>query len=307
MSDSNSFNWREFYIELGKLGPSMLRGTPDDLKDHLEFESKESDAFWSEGLYGTLDARWEDGAEAAVRATLEVWLWNVQSHLKEILGPWSLMPWDSWGVSEKKRAEYQGQVEQMTLEPDHEIILQLTAAAQFGLRSESSPSLILQVAIFPERNVEEGMVVRAVSIPWRLLVERLRKDWSQAYLITPRKWEELVATAFEQDGFDEVIVTPASGDRGRDVIAVKKGIGTIRVLGSVKAYKPGHLVKHDDVRALMGVLLGDNSASKGIVTTTSDFAPGIATDPIIAPLLPYRMELMNGTALRYWLVSLAAK
>jgi restriction system protein len=60
-------------------------------------------------------------------------------------------------------------------------------------------------------------------------------------------------------------------------------------------------VGHDDVRALAGVLHGDQKASKGIITTTSDFAPNIATDPIISPLMPYRLELMNGIKLRAWL------
>jgi restriction system protein len=55
-------------------------------------------------------------------------------------------------------------------------------------------------------------------------------------------------------GFDEVTLTPRSGDLGRDVIAVKRGLGTVRVIDQVKAYGPSHLVTADDVRALLGVL-----------------------------------------------------
>jgi restriction system protein len=54
----------------------------------------------------------------------------------------------------------------------------------------------------------------------------------------------------------------------------------------------------------MGVLHLD-PASKGFVTTTSDFAPGIATDPFIAPLIPSRLDLINGEKLRAWLEKLA--
>jgi restriction system protein len=68
-----------------------------------------------------------------------------------------------------------------------------------------------------------------------------------AFQISPRKWEEIIAGAYKKAGFDEVILT-RSGDLGRDVIAVKKGIGTIRVVDQVKAYKPGHLVTVNDVR-----------------------------------------------------------
>src|ERR1017187_8877794 len=115
----------------------------------------------------------------------------------------------------------------------------------------------------------------------------------------------MIAAAFDEAGYDEVILTPRSGDFGRDVIAVRKGVGCVRIIDSVKAYSPGHLVTHDDVRALAGVLYGDPKATKGIVTTTSDFAPKIATDPYISPLMPYRLELMNGVKLKEWLATLA--
>ncbi|WP_370137360.1 hypothetical protein [Bradyrhizobium sp. USDA 313] len=32
-------------------------------------------------------------------------------------------------------------------------------------------------------------------------------------------------------------LTPRSGDHGRDVIAVRSGVGCIKIIGSVKAYK----------------------------------------------------------------------
>jgi len=53
----------------------------------------------------------------------------------------------------------------------------------------------------------------------------------------------------------------------------------------------------------MGVLANDG-ASKGFVTTTSDFAPMIKTDPLITPWIPARLELINGTGLRAWLEQL---
>ena len=59
-------------------------------------------------------------------------------------------------------------------------------------------------------------------------------------------------------------LTPRSGDHGRDVIAIKKGLGSIRVIDQVKAYKPGHRVTAKDVQALIGVLQGDG-ASKGLL------------------------------------------
>ncbi|MFZ1220084.1 MAG: restriction endonuclease [Chthoniobacterales bacterium] len=168
-------------------------------------------------------------------------------------------------------------------------------------RETPEAALLVQGVVQPYGSTSEGELIRALVIPWRTIVERLKKDWSEAFRIPPRLWEEMIAAAFEQDGYDEVILTPRSRDRGRDVIAMKNGVGCIRIIDSVKAYAAHHLVGHDDVRALAGVLFGDPKASKGIVTTTSDFAPGIRTDPYLSPLIPYRLELMNGPTLKEWL------
>jgi restriction system protein len=80
------------------------------------------------------------------------------------------------------------------------------------------------------------------------------------------------------------------------VIAIKKGVGSVRIIDQVKAFGPTHLVPADDVRALMGVVIGDR-ASKGFLTTTSNFAPGIATDRVIQDFIPNRLELINGSML----------
>jgi len=78
------------------------------------------------------------------------------------------------------------------------------------------------------------------------------------------------------------------------------------VIDQVKAYKPGHLVTADDVRALIGVLQGDG-ASKGFLTTTSDFAPLLRSDPFISPIIPSRLELIDGSTLLARLEALAQK
>ena len=102
-------------------------------------------------------------------------------------------------------------------------------------------------------------------------------------------------------GFEEVTLTPRSGDLGRDVIAVKRGIATVRVIDQVKAYKPSLLVTAKDVRALMGVLQTDG-ASKGFVTTTSDFAPRVRSDPLYLALDTFapRTDRREDTADATW-------
>ena len=69
----------------------------------------------------------------------------------------------------------------------------------------------------------------------------------------------------------------------------------------------GHppVLSYDAVRALVGVVTADQKASKGIITTTSDFPPLMENDPGIAPFLPTRLELVNGKRLQQWLNELS--
>ena len=56
---------------------------------------------------------------------------------------------------------------------------------------------------------------------------------------------------------------------------------------------------------MLGVINGYPNVSKGIITTTSEFAPRVATDPGLAPNIPYRLELKPRSALLPWLTDLA--
>jgi restriction system protein len=162
-------------------------------------------------------------------------------------------------------------------------------------------ALAVSSIIIPEGRGPEGILIKSTSAVWNELVQSLGSDWSIAFQLSPEKWEEIVAGAFKKEKYDEVVLTPRSGDFGRDVIAIKHGVGCVKIIGSVKRYAPGHLVPYDEVRALLGVLSGERDASKGIITTTSDFPPKIETDKFIAPFLPTRLELVNGAQLQAWL------
>jgi restriction system protein len=156
--------------------------------------------------------------------------------------------------------------------------ISVNATASAGEISDSAQlivrafELLLQAVIVPGDRTAEGRLIEAVAIPWFDIIDLLKNDPSITYQIPADKWEEIIAGAYYRSGFEEVTLTPRSGDHGRDVIAVKKGLGSIRVIDQVKAYRPGHLVTAEDVRALAGVLHVDG-ASKGFLTTTSDFAP----------------------------------
>jgi restriction system protein len=156
-------------------------------------------------------------------------------------------------------------------------------------------SLLMQTVVVLGSHTNEGDLIEAVTVPWRAIARWIEKDPTIMFQLGPRQFEKFIAGWYKKAGFDEVILTPHSGDHGRDVIAVKKGIVCIRIIDSIKKYAPDHLVTANDVRALLGAL--DENTSKGIVTTSSDFAPNILKDPRIANKIPYRLELINGVEL----------
>ena len=164
----------------------------------------------------------------------------------------------------------------------------------------------MQTVIVPGAQTNEGTLIEAVALPWFDIIAFLQTDPRIAFQLSWEKWEEIVAGAYKKAGFDEVTLTPRSGDLGRDVIAIKRGLGSVRVIDQVKAYTPPLLVTAYDVRALVGVLELDGAA-KGFLSTTSDFAPKIRSDALLKKVISSRIELINGTALFARLEELAGR
>ncbi len=181
----------------------------------------------------------------------------------------------------------------------------LTLLSQnLSTRRETPEFSIRALLTFAGKN-DDGVLVRAVAVPWQEILAELAKDPEIAYRIPPRQWEEIIAGAYAKAGYDEVVLTPRSGDYGRDVIATKHGVGSIRIFDQVKAYKPGHVVTADEVRSMLGVITGASNVSKGVMTTTSTFATRVKDDPYLKPFLPFRLELKDRDELFPWLQKLA--
>jgi restriction system protein len=143
--------------------------------------------------------------------------------------------------------------------------------------NDDDPQFIVKALLEFGDRTREGDLVRAVAIPWYEILATIARDRDAAYQIDSRKWEEIIARAWERDGYS-VILTPRSGDRGRDVIATKDGVGSVRIFDQVKAYRPGHIVNADEVRAMIGVITGAQNVSKlsvsalGVLVCSANFA-----------------------------------
>ena len=164
------------------------------------------------------------------------------------------------------------------------------------------PSVLLRTALvqFGERT-EEGKLITAPTATWFEVSKQLKMDPSFRFEFCrkPTAFEEFLAGAYRLDGWDEVTLTPRSGDKGRDIIAVTTGMAAIRVLDQAKAHGVSNPVGQNDVRAILGVLDLDRNASEGVITTTADFAPGIASE--FEAIMPYRLETRNGQEFLEWL------
>jgi restriction system protein len=171
------------------------------------------------------------------------------------------------------------------------------------VHAPQAPELLLQAGIinFGDKT-QEGQLITGVSIYWYEILKWLADDPEFLYKIHWRKLEELIAGAYDRAGYSEVILTPRSGDRGRDIIATKPGIGSIRFFDQVKAYKRGRIVTAEEVRAMFGVIQLHQNISKGVITTSSRFAPGVFDE--FKGVIPYRLELKDGPQLLSWLQEL---
>ena len=74
---------------------------------------------------------------------------------------------------------------------------------------------------------------------------------------------------------------------------MKNGYGSVRLVESVKRHSPGTKTTAEEVQALLGVVLSDPQATKGIVSTTWEFAPKIFENPQITQYIPHRLELVD--------------
>jgi restriction system protein len=165
---------------------------------------------------------------------------------------------------------------------------------------DNAPDITVQAILTFGDKTNEGRLVEGVRIAWDEIVRIITNDPNEILKIDPRRFEELIAGAYVKDGY-EVELTPRSGDKGRDVVATKPGFGSIRIFDQVKRYKFSRPVTAEEVRALVGVITMAGNVSKGVITTTSTFAPTLLDDPDIKRLVPHRLELRPKDDLLRWL------
>lgn len=184
---------------------------------------------------------------------------------------------------------------------EHKLDAPHGSATVSWIAQEDAPQIDLNAELVVQGDKsEEGRLVLGVRIAWHEIIRYFGDHPEEIFNIDPRRFEELIAGAYEREGYD-VILTDRSGDKGKDIIATMPGRGAIRIFDEVKRYKITRPVTAKEVRALLGTITARGNVSKGVLTTTSHFAPTLLDDPDIARLIPYRLELKPREALFPWL------
>jgi len=129
------------------------------------------------------------------------------------------------------------------------------------------------------------------------MLNELRKNPTDLYKLSPRRFEELIAEVLMRKGYS-VELTPVTRDGGKDIyVARKDDLGSFLYLVECKHYEPTHKVGVSVIRDLYGVL-SKEKATYGIVVTTSDFtkpAQDFQQD------IKFQMSLKNFNSIQKWI------
>jgi hypothetical protein len=140
---------------------------------------------------------------------------------------------------------------------------------------EAEPAAQAEAQLVEIASPESLDALRKVEFAPLVLLDQVLRSPEMMRRLGARDFEGFVAALIEQIGFEDVILTPRSGDDGRDVLATKRVHGiTILCAFECKRY----------ARALLGTIVhGNTRATKGVLVTTSHFTPAarrfILTEP----------------------------
>lgn len=181
------------------------------------------------------------------------------SHVQDMLDKWKS---DMEFVGRYPFAEFS------RVTTEHKAIYDLLDNEEGVEESESNSEILL-----PEDVSERLVVVENLPIH---IVNKIMDDPQIMREIDPRRFEYFIAHLVESLGFENVVVTPRSGDGGRDVIATKRVNGISLLFAfECKQYSPENKIQLDTLRSLLGTVShGATKSNIGVLVTTSYFTSG---------------------------------
>jgi hypothetical protein len=130
------------------------------------------------------------------------------------------------------------------------------------------------------------------------VIRALSRRPNDLHMLTPRQFEQLVATLIEDMGA-KVELTPESKDKGRDILAAfDTPFGELLALVECKKYRADRPVGIDIVKQFLWTVDRQDNASFGLVATTSTFTRGALEE---ASKHKWRLKLRDLEHITEWL------
>lgn len=150
--------------------------------------------------------------------------------------------------------------------------------------------------LYEESDVLDLPKIEIMSIDDHIKVY-FKKHPEQLYQLSPRKFEELVASLMKDLGF-EVELTQQTRDGGRDIIAyIRNGLTNFLAHVECKRYSPDNKVSVDIIRSVVGVHHMRN-ANKSIIVTTGFYTKNAKEE---AKLVENTLDLKDYNDLKHLL------
>lgn len=201
----------------------------------------------------------------------------------------------SVAVTEGPFQGIEGRITEVLLN-DRRVVVQISTLGQpAALEIQSDLLEIIELPDDKETFQEISSTIREISGE---LIKYFAKHPELLYEIEPRRFEILIAELLADMGF-EVRLTPRSGDRGRDILAVfDLPTGKVLTVVECRRFARERTVGADAVERLMWVADRYDQSSCAILATTSFFAPSARN---LAREFEWRLGLKDFDDLRTWL------
>lgn len=183
---------------------------------------------------------------------------------------------------------------------DGEVTLVSQKEAELKLHVKATQ--VEKTGIFQEKLYFDSKLEKDESLPVISTIDDeikkfLKRHPEKLYEISPRKFEELVASILKDLGFD-VELTQATRDGGRDIIAyVRNAVCSFLTHIECKRYSPDNKVGVGIIREVAGVH-NMRKATKSIIVTTSFFSQDAIKE---AQMMENQLDLKDFNDLKNWL------
>jgi HJR/Mrr/RecB family endonuclease len=175
-------------------------------------------------------------------------------------------------------------------------------AIKHFIQEKISKDYEIDLSIYTDTDIDQksSLVVPAFNLINSELIEYLANNPKALHSLHWRKFEELLAEIFKNQGF-ETELGPGQADGGVDLRLIQRSdIGDMLILVQAKKYAEHRKIQLDPVKALWASV-EDEQANKGILVSTSEFIPAAKN---FAKRHPYRLELAGPERLLLWLRSI---